>query len=70
MLKAKQKTRERQDKTAALKELNKDTTKRLNAEIPVTLHKKLKMLAIKQDKSITDLLIEIVNEYLSKHSKA
>ena len=69
MLKAKQKTRERQDKTAALKELSKDSTKRLNADVPITLHRKLKILATKQDKTVTDLLIEIVSEYLSKHSK-
>jgi predicted HicB family RNase H-like nuclease len=69
MLKAKQPTRERKDKAIALSELTKETTKRLNAEIPVQLHKKLKMLAIKRDKSITELLIEIVNEYLSKNSK-
>ena len=70
MLKAKQKTRERQDKTAALKELSKDSTKRLNADVPIELHRKLKILATKQDKTVTDLLIEIVTEYLSKHSKA
>lgn len=67
-LQAKISRRQRQEKEAALTEATKEETKRLNAEIPKTLHNKLKMFAVSRETKITDVVIEALNEYMSKNS--
>ncbi len=41
----------------------------LNAEIPKTLHNKLKMFVASTETKITDVTIQALNKYLSKNSK-
>ena len=68
-LRAKISRRKRQEKEEALTEATKEETKRLNAEIPKTLHNKLKVFAASRGTKITDVTIQALNEYLSKNSK-
>lgn len=67
-LQAKKTRRQRQEKEAALTEATKEETKRLNAEIPKTLHNKLKIFAAERETKITDVVISALNEYMSKYS--
>ena len=67
-LKAKTTRRKRPEKTEAIEEVTKVITKRLNAEIPQDLHKKIKSHAVNSDQSITDIVINALIEYLSNHS--
>ncbi|WMS89297.1 hypothetical protein [Pleionea litopenaei] len=64
-LKAKVSTRENEGKAAAIKEVTKEKTSRLNANIPESLYKQLKMKAAADDKKINDLVIEWIEKYLS-----
>jgi predicted HicB family RNase H-like nuclease len=68
MLRAKINRREREDKNLALKEIGKEEITRFNAKIPVSLHQRLKIVAARRRKSVTELFIEMANEYLSKNS--
>ncbi len=65
-LQAKKTRRQREEKEAAITEATKEETKRLNAEIPKSLHNRLKMFAAEQETKITDVVIKALNEYLSK----
>ena len=67
-LQAKKTRRKRQEKEEALTEATKEETKRLNAEIPKSLHHRLKMFAASKETKITEVVIKALNEYLSKNS--
>jgi len=67
-LKAKLSQRERKDRDAALKEAAKEETVRLNAEVPQSLHKKVKIYAAMREESITNILVSALREYMSKNS--
>jgi len=67
-LRAKKTTTQNASKEAVVKEVTKAETTRLNADIPIRLHRGLKMLAAQQGRSITEITIEALNEHLSKHS--
>ena len=67
MLKPKtKKSQPSEGKTAALKAVTVEKTKRLNANIPENLYIDLKLKATKEGRALNDLVIEWVNEYLSK----
>lgn len=53
-------------KSAALDDVRKHPNKRLNANIPAPLYQELQIQAAKDGRKINDLVIEWVNEYLSK----
>lgn len=65
VLKAKTITRSSLAKDEALADVSKEKTVRLNANIPESLYKALKVKAVQEDKTINDLVIFWVNEYLS-----
>jgi predicted HicB family RNase H-like nuclease len=67
-LRAKKMTTQSASKEAVVKEVTKVETTRLNADIPIRLHRDLKMLAAQQGKSITDITIQALNEHLSNYS--
>lgn len=46
---------------------NREEMQRLNMEIPRTLHKRLKLKAIYEDRTVTDLVLQAINEYLHSH---
>jgi len=66
VLKAKKTRREHDLKDQAIHEASKEETTRLNAEIPVSLHNKIKMRAIQEGKgrSITSIVIDALEAYL------
>ncbi len=65
-LRAKKSRREDQQKIEAVEEASKEETTRLNAEIPVSLHNKVKIRAIQEGKgsSITNIVIKALETYL------
>jgi predicted HicB family RNase H-like nuclease len=69
MLRAKTTRRSTETKDRVLEEVAKEETTRLNAVVPVSLHKAVKVQAANEERSITDLLIEALNDYLSKSAK-
>jgi predicted HicB family RNase H-like nuclease len=69
MLRAKTTRRNTETKDRVLEEVAKEETTRLNAVVPVSLHRAVKVQAANEGRSITDLLIEALNEYLSKNTK-
>ncbi|ERS14762.1 hypothetical protein Q668_08635 [Alcanivorax sp. PN-3] len=40
--------------------------RRLTADIPADLHKRLKMQALREDRSVTDLIVHAAEYYLRK----
>lgn len=69
VLKAKTSRRTTETKELAIDEVAREETTRLNAMIPVSLHKRVKLQAVEEERSITDIVIEALDEYLSKNSK-
>lgn len=69
VLKAKQSRRNNDAKEQVMQDIAKEETTRLNADVPVSLHKKVKLQAVEEGRSITDIVIESLKEYLSKYSK-
>jgi len=68
MLKPKSK-REREDsqgKTAAMEDVRKESTKRLNANVPASVYNQLRVKAAQNDVTINELVNDWINEYLSK----
>lgn len=45
----------------------REDMQRLNMEIPRALHKRLKLKAIYEDRTVTDIVLQAVNEYLHSH---
>ena len=66
VLKAKKSRRDDEQKKQAVEAASKEETTRLNAEIPVSLHNKIKMRAIEEGKgsSITSIVIKALQAYL------
>lgn len=69
MLRAKTTRRSTETKDRVLAEVAKEETTRLNAVVPVSLHKAVKIQAASEGRSITDLLVEALSDYLSKNAK-
>ena len=65
-LQPKKTRRDRAEKTEAIEAASKEDTKRLNAEIPESLHSKVKIRAVEEGRNIVDLVVDALNEYLSK----
>lgn len=45
----------------------REDMQRLNMEIPRALHKRLKLKAIYEDRTVTDIVLQAINEYLHAH---
>lgn len=65
-LQPKKTRRDRTEKTQAIEAASKEDTKRLNADIPISLHSKVKIRAVKEGRNIVDIVVDALNEYLSK----
>ena len=65
-LQPKKQKRDRASKTEAIEAASKEDTKRLNAEIPVSLHNKVKIRAVEEGRNLVDVVVEALNDYLSK----
>lgn len=46
---------------------SREDMQRLNMEIPKALHKRLKLKAIYEDRTVTDLVLQAVSDYLNTH---
>lgn len=46
---------------------SREDLQRLNMEIPKALHKRLKLKAIYEERTVTDLVLQAINEYLHSH---
>ena len=68
VLKAKKNKRERKQKQEAIEELKKEELVRLNAQIPVSLHRKVKVFSANSGVSMTEIIKKSLAEYLSKDS--
>jgi len=66
MLQAKKTRRNNDAKTRALDEVIKEDTKRLNVDIPASLHTRLKMCAAEKGTTIRTLTQEVLETYLSQ----
>jgi predicted HicB family RNase H-like nuclease len=69
MLRAKTTRRKSDAKDRVLDEVMREETTRLNAVVPLSLHRKIKIQAANEGRTITELVISVLNEYLSKRSK-
>lgn len=69
MLRAKTTRRKSDAKDRVLDEVMREETTRLNAVVPLSLHRKIKIQAANEGRTITELVIGVLNEYLSKRSK-
>ncbi len=45
----------------------RDDVQRLNMEVPRQLHKRLKLKAIYEDRTVTDIVLQAINDYLNSH---
>lgn len=68
MLKAKSTRRTTKLKEEALSDVTKVETTRFNAEIPVELHTRVKRQAMDERRNMTAIVIDALNNYLSKDS--
>ncbi len=65
-LKAKSTRRESESKEQAIAEVGKEETVRFNALVPVSLHRKVKIKATQENKSMTEVVIGLLEKYLKK----
>ena len=65
-LKLKTSSRHSIGKVEAMKEVNKIKSKRLNANIQEDVYLKLKIKAMKENKTINELVLSWVDSYLAK----
>lgn len=58
--------RERVSRTteSALEDAAREGTKRLNADVPESLYRRIRMQAAAEDRSIKDLIVEAMENYL------
>lgn len=69
MLRAKKNRRDSSSKKAALSEAKKEETTRLNAIVPVSFHARLKQQALVEGRTVTDIVITVLDKYLRRREK-
>ena len=65
-LKAKSTRRESESKEQAIAEVGKEETVRFNALVPTSLHRQVKVKATQEGKSMTEVVIDLLEQYLNK----
>jgi len=55
-----------QGKVAAMDDVRKEPTKRLNANIPASIYQELQIKAAQEGRKINELVNQWISEYLSK----
>jgi predicted HicB family RNase H-like nuclease len=55
-----------QGKTAAMEDVRKEHTKRLNANVPASVYQELQVKAAQEGRKINELVNQWIFEYLSK----
>jgi len=64
--KAKREREESQGKAAAMEDVRKEATKRLNATVPASVYNQLKIRAAQEGRTINELVNNWIIEYLSE----
>lgn len=64
-LKIKSSERFSQGKEAAMKEVLSEKKIRVNFEVDASFHKKLKLKSVQENKTIKDIIVNLLNGYLS-----
>jgi len=64
--KARRDREESEGKRAAIDDVRKESTKRLNANVPASKYQKLQVRAAQDGRKINDLVNQWIDEYLSK----
>lgn len=59
---------ERQNTEELVEDAAQEDQVRLNADVPKSLRTRVQIQAAREDRSIRELVIDAVNEYLSNHS--
>lgn len=49
--------------------MEKQNTKALTMRLPTEVHKKLRLLAVYEERTMTDILIECIDERFERHEK-
>ena len=65
-LQAKTQRRESEAKEQVIAEVSAEPTRRLNVEISITLHRRIKMASVLHDTTIMDLVADALEEYLDR----
>ena len=65
-LQAKTRRRESETKEQVIAEVSAEPTRRLNVEIPTTLHRRIKMASVIHDTTIMELVTDALEEYLDR----
>ena len=68
-LRAKTNRREHSAKEAALEEVAKEEMVRLNFNVPVSLRQRLKLQAVKEAREMSEIMTELLEAYLDKHTQ-
>lgn len=58
----------RDDKDELVEDAAQEDQVRLNADVPKSLRKRVQIQAAKEERNIRDVIIDAMEEYLSKHS--
>ena len=64
VLHAKSGRRDSETKDRVLEELSAEPTKRLNVEVPASLHRRLKVESANRDTTITEMVVVALERYL------
>ena len=59
---------DREDTEDLLQDAGQEDQVRLNADVPKSLRKRVQIQAAREERTIRDVLIDAVEEYLSTHS--
>ena len=59
---------DRDDKDELVKDAAQEDQVRLNADVPKSLRKRVQIQAAKEERNIREVVIDAMEEYLSKHS--
>ena len=51
-----------------MREIKKEKVKRMNLNVPIELHNNFKSVTAGQGKNMTDVLLQFIKDYVSKHS--
>ena len=70
VLNAKSRRRESEVKDRVLAELSAEPTKRLNVEVPASLHRRLKMESATRETTITDMVLVALEHFLDTTVKS
>ena len=66
-LQAKTHRRDSETKEQVIAEVSAEPTRRLNVEIPTSLHRRIKMASVVNDTTIMDMVTDALEEYLDRN---